>query len=159
MTLILVCYIHVDRTAIDHNFMVYNVNYDNVNYVKSLNKIDSLYIVFNDLDVTFRKSGKDKHLIISSTEKYNVMVENYIEIFDEIADQIESIDGNDEVKYYKDIMRIQFKTNNDLIFNEMMNIPVCVIVVSSVFKENEEYYPQITLHDCFHEKEISPEDT
>ena len=47
--------LHVDGTAIDHDFIVYAVK-----YVKSLNKIDSLYIVFNDLDVIFRKSGKDK---------------------------------------------------------------------------------------------------
>ena len=40
----------------------------------------------------------------------------------------------------------------------MMNIPVCVIVVSIVFKENEEYCPQITLHGCFYEKDVSPED-
>ena len=32
-------------------------------------------------------------------------------------------------------MRIKFKTNDDIVFNEMMNILVCVIVVSSVFKK------------------------
>ena len=74
--------LHVDRTAIDHDFIVYDVK-----YVKSLNKVDSLYVVFNDLDVIFRKSGKGKYLIISSTEKNKVMLENYTEIFDEIADQ------------------------------------------------------------------------
>ena len=54
-------------------------------------------------------------------------------------------------------MRIKFKTNDDIVFNEMINIPVCVIVVSSVFKENDGYYPQITLHDCFYEKDVSAE--
>ena len=78
------------------------------------------------------------------------MLENYTEIFDEIADQTELMsDSNDKIKYYKDIMRIKFKTNDDLVFNEMMNILVCVTVVSSIFKENDEYYPQITLNDCF----------
>ena len=96
--------LHVDRTAIDHDFIVYDVK-----YVKSLNKIDSLYIVFNDLDIIFRKSGKGKYLIISSKEKNKVMLKNYTEMFDEIADQIESIDGNDKVKYYKDVMRIKLK--------------------------------------------------
>ena len=85
------------------------------------------------------------------------MLENYTEIFNEIADQIESI-IDDKVKYHKDITRIKFKTNDDVVFNEMINIPVCVTVVSSVFNKNEEYYPQITLHDCFYEKDVSPED-
>ena len=142
--------LHVHRIAIDHDFIVYDVK-----YVKSLDRVDSLYVVFNDLDATFRKSGKDRYLIISSKVKNELMLENCTEIFDDIADQIELMSDNDnKLKYYKDIMRIKFKTNDDLVFNEMMNTPVCVIVASSVFKENEEYYPQITLHDCFYEKEV-----
>ena len=63
---------HVDRTAIDYDFIVY----DN-KYVKNLNKMDSLDIVFNDLDKMFRKSGKNTYLIFSSTEKNKTMLENY----------------------------------------------------------------------------------
>ena len=55
---------HVDRTAIDHDFIIYDIK-----YVKNLNKMDSLYIAFNDLDVTFRKSSKNKYLIFGFTEK------------------------------------------------------------------------------------------
>ena len=83
------------------------------------------------------------------------MLENYTELFDEIAEQVESM-SDDKVKYCKVIMRIKFKTSDDLIFNEIINIPVCVIVISSVFKENDDYYPQILLHDCFYEYDINP---
>ena len=38
--------LHVDRTAIDYDFIVYDIK-----YVKHLNKMDSFSIVFNDLDV------------------------------------------------------------------------------------------------------------
>ena len=85
------------------------------------------------------------------------MSENYTEIFYEIAYQVESI-SDGKVKYHKDIMGIKIKTNDDLVFNKMINIPVCVIIVSSIFKENERYYPHISLHDCFYEKEISLEE-
>ena len=144
--------LHVDRTAIDYNFIVYDIK-----YVKNLNKIDSLYIVFNNLDIIFRKSGKDKYLILSSTETNKMMLENYTETFDEIAEQIESM-SDDKVKYHKDIMRIKFKTSDDIVFNEIINIFVCLKVVSSVFKENDWYHPQISLHDCFYEKDVAPED-
>ena len=91
--------LHVGRTAIDYDLIVCDVK-----YVKRLNRVDSLCVAFNDLDVIFTKSGKDKYLIISSTEKSKVMLENYTEILDEIADQIELMsDSNDKVKYYKDI--------------------------------------------------------
>ena len=103
------------------------------------------------------KSGKNKYLIFSSTEENKLMLGNYTEIFDEIPKQIESI-SDDKVKYCRDIMRINFKTNDVLMFNEIINIPVCVTVVSSFFKENDEYYPQISLHDCFYEYNVSTED-
>ena len=54
-------------------------------------------------------------------------------------------------KYGKDFMKVKFKTNDDLPYNKMINIPVCVIIVSSVFKENNSYYPQVLLHDFFYE--------
>ena len=119
--------------------------------------MDNLYLVFTDLDVVYRKSGKDRYLILSSTEKNKTMSESYTELFDKIAEQIESM-SDDKVKYYKDIMRIKFKTSDDLIFNEIINIPVCVILVSSIFFEDGDYYPQIFLHDCFYEYSDFPED-
>ena len=84
--------LHADRTAVDYEFIVYDVK-----RVKSLNKIDSLYVVFNDLDVIFRKSGKDKYLIISSTEKTKVMLENYTEVSYGIADQIELMSDDKKI--------------------------------------------------------------
>ena len=78
------------------------------------------------------------------------MLENYTELFDEIAEQIEQIAG-DKVKYSKDILKVKFKTNDDLPFGEIIDIPVCVINISSIFQENNEYYPQISLYDCFYE--------
>ena len=54
-------------------------------------------------------------------------------------------------KYGKDVMRIKFKINDDLPYNKMINIPVCVIIVSSVFKEYGSYHPQVLLYDCFYE--------
>ena len=35
----------------------------------------------------------------------------------------------------------------------VINIPVCVVIVSSIFKEDNKYHPQILLHDCFYEYE------
>ena len=143
--------LHVNRTVIDYDFTIYDIK-----YVKNLNKIGNLYLVFNYLDAVFRKSGKNKYLIFSSTEKIKAMLENCTDTFGEIAEQIESM-TDDKVKYHKDIMRIKFKTNDDLVFNEIINIPVCVIVVSSIFEEDGNYYPQISSHDYFYEHDVPPD--
>ena len=40
----------------------------------------------------------------------------------------------------------------------MLNIPVCVIIVRFVFQENNNYYPQVFLHECFYEYKYEDED-
>ena len=84
------------------------------------------------------------------------MLENYTELFDKIAEQ-NGLKSDDKVRYHEDIMRIKFKTNDDLTLNRIINIPVCVIVVSSIFFEDGDYYPQISLHDYFYEYNDSPD--
>ena len=48
-------------------------------------------------------------------------------------------------------MKIKFESDDDLRLGKILNIPVCVIIVRSVFKENNNYYPQVFLHECFYE--------
>ena len=61
--------------------------------------------------------------------------------------------GDKVTKYGKDFLKIRFKTNDVLPLNKIINISLCVIIVSSIFKEDGEYYPQVLLHDCFYEYE------
>ena len=128
------------------------VMYD-IKYIKNLNNLNTLYLVFNNLDAYIEKSGENRYLIFASTEKNRIMLENYTELWREIKEQIELISGEKVSKYSKDFMKIKFKTNDDLQLNKIMNIPICVITVSSIFKEDGEYHPQILLHDCFYEYE------
>ena len=62
-----------------------------IRYIKNLNRLNTLYLVFNNLDGVFQKSGKDKYLILSSTEKNRIMLEKifFSELFDEIAEEIQ----------------------------------------------------------------------
>ena len=69
------------------------------------------------------------------------MLNNYTELWDEIKEQIELITGDKVTKYGKDFMEIRFKTNDDLPLNKIRNIPVCVVITSSIFKEDNEYHP------------------
>ena len=124
-----------------------------IKYIKNLNSLNTLYVIFNNLDAYVENSGENKYLIFASTEKNKVMLKNYTELWDEFKEQIELITGDKGTKYSKGFMKIIFKTNDELALNKIINIPVCVIIVSSIFKEDGEYYPQVLLHDCFHEYE------
>ena len=56
-------------------------------------------------------------------------LENYTEIWNEINDQIETINGDNPIKYGKDFMKARFESNDDLPLGKILNIPVCIIVV------------------------------
>ena len=49
----------------------------------------------------------------------------------------------------KDFMR--FKTDNELVYNKKVNIPVCVTSLSCVVKKGDVYYPQFKLQGCLYE--------
>ena len=42
-------------------------------------------------------------------------------------------------------MRVKFKSSNDLPLNKILSIPSLIIVVGSVFKKDNKYYPQVYL--------------
>ena len=80
-----------------------------IKYIKNLNGSNSLYLVFNNLDAYIERSGKSKYLIFASTDKNEMLLGDYTEIWDEIKEQIELISGNKVIKYSKDFMKIKFE--------------------------------------------------
>ena len=48
-------------------------------------------------------------------------------------------------------MKIRFESDDDLPLGNILNIPMCVIAVGSVFKRDNKYYPQDHLHECLYE--------
>ena len=141
--------LNIDRVSFKSND---SIIYD-TKYTKNLNSFNSLYLVFNNLDAYIEKSGKNKYLIFTSTDKNGKALENYTELWDEIKEQIELISGNKVTKYEKDFMKIKLDSNDDLLLGKILNIPVCIIIVISVFEEGGKYYPQVLLHECFYEYE------
>ena len=60
-------------------------------------------------------------------KKSRIMLENYTEVLDEIKEKIKLITGEKIFRYSKDFMRMKLKTSDNLPYNEMINIPVCVL--------------------------------
>ena len=63
----------------------------------------------------------------------------------ELIDQIKKSDDYDE-KY----MKIEFDSNDKLLLNKMIQIPVMVIVVRGIFYQNNKHYPQVFLDKCMY---------
>ena len=108
-----------------------------------------MYLVLIDVDAYFECIDENKYLVFALTDKNRESLENYKERCSEIKDEIETIKGIEPIKYEKDFMKIKFESNDDLPFGKILNVPLCVIFVRSVFQENGKYYPQIHLKNCF----------
>ena len=119
-----------------------------VKHFQNRDSSNSLYLVFNNLEAFIEKNGEYKYLIFASTDKNGKALENYTELWNEIKEQIALIRGSKRIKYEKDFMKIKFESNDDLPLGKILNIPVCTIIVRSVFKEDGKYYPQVLLHEC-----------
>ena len=53
--------------------------------------------------------------------------------------------------YDKKYMKIKFNADNQLPLNKTIKIPVVVMVVRTVFHENNKYYAQVFLKKCKYE--------
>ena len=113
-----------------NNSIIYEIK-----YIKNLSSSNSLYLVFNNLDAYIEKSGETKYLIFTSTDKKEMVLGDYTEIWDEIKEQIELTSGNKVIKYSKDFMKIKFQSDDDLPISEIINIPVCVIIIRGALKK------------------------
>ena len=84
------------------------------------------------------------------------MLNRYVQVIDEIKKEILFFIDEFEDNYFvigKDFMRFKFRTNDRLVYNQEINIPVCVVSISGVVKKGDLYHPQVKLQKCFCESE------
>ena len=147
---------NLDTSLLGINQMAFTST--DIEYFKNLDGVNSLYLAFHDVDAYFECIDENKYLVFALVDKNREALENYKEIWIEIKEEIETIRAIEPIKYKKDFMKIRFESNDDLPSGEVINIPVCVIISKSVFQENDIYYPQVLLKDCFYEYEHKNED-
>ena len=84
------------------------------------------------------------------------MLNRYVQVIDKIKEEVLSfIDELEDDLFImgKNYMRFRFKTNDKLPYNQKINVPVCVISISSVVKKDNWYYFQTKLQECFYEND------
>ena len=103
---------NLDTNLIGINQMTFastdSVVYD-IEYFKNFDGVNSLYLVFNDVDVYIEKYGENKYLVFALTNKNREALESYKELWSEIKDEIETIRGIEPIEYENDFMKIKFE--------------------------------------------------
>ena len=83
-----------------------------------------------------------------------------VKVIDEIKEEVLSFIDEFEDELFimdRDFIRFRFKTNDKLVYNQTITVPVCVISISSMLKKGDWYYPQVKLQECFYENEYLDE--
>ena len=90
-------------------------------------------------------------MVFAYTDKKKEILEKYAKLWNEIKNQIETINGGKRIEYKKDFMKIRFESDDDLSLGKVLSIHNLIIVNKSVLQEDSKYYPQVFLHECGYE--------
>ena len=74
----------------------------------------------------------------------------YEELLSKIRDLIRLITKNLD-HYDEKYMKIKFSSDDELLLNKTKEILSMIIVIRTVFHENNKYYPQVFLDECLYE--------
>ena len=56
--------------------------------------------------------------------------------------------------YDEKYMKIKFNSDDELPLNKTIETPSMIIIVRTVFHENNKYYPQVSLEECLYKLRI-----
>ena len=77
----------------------------------------------------------------------------YTELWDKTKNLIEKING-EPGEHEKGFIKIKLDSDDDLILGKILSLHNMAIVVRSVFQEDNKYYLQIFLDECYSTKEL-----
>ena len=129
---------------------VYYIGYITKNPQWDVNSVNPLYLIINRIKVHFEERDGNKYLIINSENGY--IMQKYQEVFNGIKEVINKInDYNQPIKYDDNYMKIKFNTDDNIPPNKIIYFPTITIIIRSITKKDDKYYPQLFLGDCLYE--------
>ena len=126
--------------------MFYNIYYSD--------KTGVLHIVFNNIDRYFQKNCDYSSLIFCDNKKNKSLINIYLKITKQLKDEIFSLIDefkDEEFVFDGNSLRFKFKTDDNLVYDEIINIPVCVTSLSSVIKKDWIHCPVFKLQKFLYE--------
>ena len=88
-------------------------------------------------------------MTLLATNNSRKIIKNYKELWSKIRDLISSVTKNSD-DYDEKYMKIKFNLDDKLPLNKTIEIPSMIVVVRTVFHENNKYYPHVFLDECLY---------
>ena len=103
--------------------------------------------IIYELNEWIEESNRNKYLMLIPTDESKDKLRKYEKLCNKIRDLVRSITSNSE-NYDEKYMEIKFNWDNDLSLKKILELHNLVIVVKSVFHENNKYYLKVFLDEC-----------
>ena len=79
-------------------------------------------------------------------------MQKHQEVFNKLKEIIKKInDYSQPIKYDDNYMEIKFDTDDNTSLNKIIYIPTITIIIRSITKSENKYYPQVFLDDCLYQ--------
>ena len=115
-----------------------------------VNSVNPLYLIINRIKGHFQEVDGDKYLIINS-ENGDIM-QKYQDVFNGIKEIIKKInDYKQPIKYDDNYLKIKFNKDDNIPLYKIIYFPTITIIIRSITKKDDKYYPQLFVEDCLYE--------
>ena len=108
------------------------------------------YLVIDNIKGYVEENDYNKYLTMIFTRKSQKMM--YTRIWEETKKVINKVADNELGDYSKDYSVIMFDSDDVLPLNSMINILSLTIIIKSVLRKDNNFYPQIYLNYCSYDK-------
>ena len=102
----------------------------------NINSENSPHLTFNNVDGYTEENNEDKYLAFASTGKNKKVLKKYTQLWDEIKNPIETINGSKPIECSFFFIKIMFELDDDLPLDKILDIPSMIIVVGSVLQQD-----------------------
>ena len=144
----------IDRKSYK-NIGIYNIGYITIKKIddcENIYSVNPLYLLVNHASGYIEEKNGNKYLIFDDSVNENKgLLKKYADVWDGIKNEIRTINGGKENDYEKNYMKIKFNSDDDLPLNKPLKFHAMVIIMRSVFEEDDKLYPQVFLDDTLYE--------
>ena len=108
-------------------------------YVK-IKSVSPLYLIISKVDGYIKEKNRNKYLIFNSTDKNKEVFKKYAKLWNEIKNEIETINGSNEgqhstAEYGKDFMKIKFDSDDNLPLSKTLKLHNMTIIINLFLKK------------------------
>ena len=124
---------------------IYNIEYITIKKIggcKNIYSVNPLYLGITHANGYIEEINENKYLIFDSLDENKELLKKYNDVFNRVTGKVKEI-SNDDCDYEKDYMKIKFNSDDDLPLNKSLKFHNMVMTIRSVFKEDDQLYPQV----------------